>query len=967
MTIENSAEASAGAPPPTIMTDDAVSTSSPASVSSTPSAATAMSVKDRVRLMNVGKNRMLLEQAAAAASAAAAALEVQKANGNVDATKAEVARPAIKQDDHDDGDDASVCTHNTQSTYGSYRKAFASDSSWIGRRKNATSSRASSSQKSKSEEKIPMTIRFGDTKNKVREHQRVQQKRSSEEPTPQQGDDDISAGADSSAAVDASGSGTGSSGQGRPGRLRVPPAFLTGGASTAGGSIISPLSMSSADNAAAMDSSTSRKVQQAPAPPSRKEAMLLDRKKKLNAAIKAPTAASASASASALPQPSTALAHADERRKVLEKRRRMRQKIKATQQLQHQMAMEAAERNRARTEIVDVPAAASAESGGQPQDGGGRTASTNLLSPASECSIECIFKDEVAPTEAARVDADQPTANKPPIPPLPSKSLSVRPDPTPQMSLPPSTGAGPAALDPTSPPRVTRSPMSGLMRPTLDDTNASALPSLELSPIRRPEIASSDNSNAIRSNEVSKTNNTGNDGAGESPSFRGRGSTGEAALPPVANTPDKAQGTMPPSRDNTPKIANRSAGIHRSSSSGMLSHPVSVLPKDLPSGKPRKKPAGLPLSPTKTTDDASAPSMSVNIGTGADQRNHINPSKSLPTETILTNNQCSSQQAQIGVASADTQETPAASKPESVATSSVHTDATDNQSENLLNESGDSLLSWLGKQSDNDTLTSTKEGLLKNVDNLDPEKKEPLSVRSSGRSTRSQSLDVISEGQPHQPQINASSFNSSPTEHQQQQIAARSGQGIGSFMSMLSSAYNGLKIDNALDGVMEVVAEGVDKGYKEVSNITTNFLDGPGRATSTQPSQAQKRSNVHHHHQASAVRSPSPGIGPIQIEISRSFNPRIVDYDNDENATVGSRVSALTFETYEDYVSITSLSPARATSTTNRRTPRGLQMTYSEEKTSNKDGATGKVGGTVPTVKEEETWQPFEKERRFFA
>ena len=43
-------------------------------------------------------------------------------------------------------------------------------------------------------------------------------------------------------------------------------------------------------------------------------------------------------------------------------------------------------------------------------------------------------------------------------------------------------------------------------------------------------------------------------------------------------------------------------------------------------------------------------------------------------------------------------------------------------------------------------------------------------------------------------------------------------------------------------------------------------------------------------------------------------------------------------------------------------------MTYSEENnTSNKDGATEKVGGTVPTVKEEDTWQPFEKERRFFA
>ena len=140
-----------------------------------------------------------------------------------------------------------------------------------------------------------------------------------------------------------------------------------------------------------------------------------------------------------------------------------------------------------------------------------------------------------------------------------------------------------------------------------------------------------------------------------------------------------------------------------------------------------------------------------------------------------------------------------------------------------------------------------------------------------------------------------------------------------------------------------------------MGNITTSFLEGHGR---TQQNQARKSWNVQ---KANAARSPSPGNGPIQIEISRSFNPRVIAYDNDENNTVSSKVSALTFESYEDYASTTSMSPARASSF-GRRTPRGLQMDYGEDKTS-----TGKVGGKVPTVKEEETWQPLEKERRFFA
>jgi hypothetical protein len=194
-------------------------------------------------------------------------------------------------------------------------------------------------------------------------------------------------------------------------------------------------------------------------------------------------------------------------------------------------------------------------------------------------------------------------------------------------------------------------------------------------------------------------------------------------------------------------------------------------------------------------------------------------------------------------------------------------------------------------------------------------------------------LDVISEGKPHHPEVNGSSAQSS-----QHQIPAGPvpTAGIGSFMTMLSSAVFADGLDG-LDGVMEVVAEGMDKGVKEVSNITTSFLEGHGR---TPQNQAQKMSNVQ---KANAARSPSPGNAPIQIEISRSFNPRIIAYDNDENNTVNSKVSALTFESYEDFASATSMSPARA------RSP------------------TGKVCGKVPTVIEEEAWQPLEKERRFFA
>jgi hypothetical protein len=315
-------------------------------------------------------------------------------------------------------------------------------------------------------------------------------------------------------------------------------------------------------------------------------------------------------------------------------------------------------------------------------------------------------------------------------------------------------------------------------------------------------------------------------------------------------------------------------------------------------------------------------------------------------------------------------------------TPSTNTNSTDNPSESPLDTSGDassdSLLGWLGTQSDDDTSNSPKEvpSTVKSLDpkkqeplsapstvkNLDPKKQEPLSAPSGARATRSQSLDVISENEPHQPESNGDSPSAQQPQHQQPNgISNTTSPGkeavIGSFMSLINSAYNGLKIDNALDGVMEVLAEGVDKGYKEVSNMTTSFLDGPG-SSSGQKQRDEKPANA------------PPRMGPIQIEISRSFKPRVVAYDNDENETMdGSRVSALTFETYEDYASMASMSPARATSTTNRRTPRGLQqMGYeSSDTSSNLDAGGRKKGGAVSPVKEEQTWQPFEKERRFFA
>jgi hypothetical protein len=315
----------------------------------------------------------------------------------------------------------------------------------------------------------------------------------------------------------------------------------------------------------------------------------------------------------------------------------------------------------------------------------------------------------------------------------------------------------------------------------------------------------------------------------------------------------------------------------------------------------------------------------------ANQQKQINPFKASPTKSLATST-FGSEQAHVGVASPNTVDTPAASKPELGAKPAVHTDATDRQSDDV---SGDSLLGWMGSQSDNETatssVTSTEEGILNNVvENLELKKKESLSVR---RSSSKQSLDVISEGKPHHPEVNGSSAQSS-----QHQIPAGPvpTAGIGSFMTMLSSAVFADGLDG-LDGVMEVVAEGMDKGVKEVSNITTSFLEGHGR---TPQNQAQKMSNVQ---KANAARSPSPGNAPIQIEISRSFNPRVIAYDIDENNTVSSKVSALTFESYEDFASATSMSPARA------RSP------------------TGKVCGKVPTVIEEEAWQPLEKERRFFA
>ena len=798
--------------------DGAASTCSfPESVSSTPSAGTAMSVMDRVLLLNSGKNRML-QQAAAAAKA-----EVHKEE---ESSAVPSDQCDIQQQPSDEADNVSVGTYNTQSTYGSsYRTA--------------------------------------------------------------------------------------ETGAGRPGKLKVPPAFLTGGADSS--SVISPLSMDGV-----------------PAP-SRKEAMLLDRKKKLDAAIK-PTTTPATAPAPAQQsqqQQSTALAHGDERRKLQEKRRRMRQKIKATQQLQHQMVTEAAERNRARTEIVAAPS-----------DEADWAAPNQNDVPASEGPIECIFKDDVAPTEGI----EQPKqTTKPPTPPLPSRPLGLRADPYPVVppTNPPSAGGSSFAnLDPTSPPRVTRSPMSGLLRPTIDDSEASALPSLELSPIRPSE---SNVSEVNGSNEAPKSAST-NHSASESPSLHGRRSTGdEIPLPPTNSTPTKA---MPPSCDNTPKTTNKAFGGHQSSPLAMVAHPVTVLPKDLPSGKPRKKPAGLPLSPHSTETFT----FTASATTSESYQKQIDHFKASPTKRLATNI-IGSEKAHVGVASPNTLDTPACSKPESVAQSSAHADVTDKQSDDV---SGDSLLSWLGAQSDNETATSSvtsrEEGILKNVvENLELKKEELL---TANQSSSKQSVDVISEGQPHQAEVNAKGAKSSQAQHQQQLIAAVPVKtaGIGSFMTMLSSAVFQDGLDG-LDGVMEVVAGGVE----EVGNITTSFLEGHGR---TQHNQARKRWNVQ---KVNAARSPSPGNGPIQIEISRSFNPRVIAYDNDENNTVNSKVSALTFESYEDYASTTSMSPARASSF-GRRTPRGLQMDYGEDKSS-----TGKVGGKVPTVKEEETWQPLEKERRFFA
>ena len=522
-----------------------------------------------------------------------------------------------------------------------------------------------------------------------------------------------------------------------------------------------------------------------------------------------------------------------------------------------------------------------------------------------------------------------------------------------------------AAVDLTSPPRVNRSPMAGALRPTLDDTDASALPSLELSPIRRSQDASFD-----KSSEIPKAD--GNE-VGDSPSVRGRGvAAAEVPLPPHTSTPEKSQQSIvPASRDNTPKITNRAPGMQRTSSSGMLNQSASVLPKDLPSGKPRKKPSGLPLSPAKTSDASHASSTAAS---NPEAESLANSSKSSPAAASLGISMQSSEQARIGAISTSLQE-PLESKAESVVSPSSNTVDAEKHSEPVPSTSGegDSLLSWLGKQSDNETATSTpaKGGLLKPVENEESNKKEPLSVRSGSRSTRSQSLDVISEGQSHhssEKSVRSPSLSALSQQSEQQVSVVRPAEaGIGSFISMISSAYNGLKIDNALDGVMEVVAEGVDKGYKEVSNITTSFLDGPitNTGSSQRKLQLQQTQNGHAAPKGSEVGPKSPGMGPIQIEISRSFNPRVIAYDNDENATMdGSRVSALTFETYEDYISMTSMSPARATSTTNRRTPRERQRAYSDA-SSNKDGTGGKKSGPVP--KEEQNWQPFEKERRFFA
>mmetsp|Transcript_34256 Transcript_34256/g.74328 ORF Transcript_34256/g.74328 Transcript_34256/m.74328 type:complete len:1127 (-) Transcript_34256:344-3724(-) len=746
---------------------------------------------------------------------------------------------------------------------------------------------------------------------------------------------------------------------GRPGKLKVPPAFLGGSgggvdiggvgvrSSPMGSEVLSPLTAASstgggtgrfstptANDGAGGGSSSDRRTKQATessppdaVSPSSTTAALPSRtspsepmNKPSAAQVLADTASGAASVTSAASSakswnPSPSLAHAEERKKVQEKRRKMKRRIQANQ-MQHQAQQEAARRAQQK-EVTEIISPANDGPGGVTSPG------VSAILPAGEASIECILNPTIEGTAAVAAS----------VPSVPSRPLSLRNvDDSPALAPAPMPNQTDIPFDesiqPASPPRVTRSPLSGIMRPMLDDTNvpaSSLLPSLELSPIRRTASASSDASNNTSERSAPQSDST---------SIQ------------THDTPVKRRGIPPPSRDSTPKTTNKGSGQARSADA-LLAHPAIVVPKDLPKGKKKPaKPAGLPLSPTKsammTSKTIAATAGGATVGTEAGgqaggQAGAVasspsrRPPKSPASSPMRANG---SPRTAVTTKSAVVGTEAGAGTPEKTSSTASTPDKGTNKSEgeHVLDVSNDSLLTWLAK-SENDAVSSDDKG----SGNL--EKKESVSNKSAADAPN-QSLDVISESEPNQNAGKTSAdvvtSRASAATAQQQDAGD-----IGSFFSRIGSG-----LDNALEGMMEVVAEGVDKGYKEVNTMTTNFLDGPGASGQKHgqnKQQSRKQQQLQQQRRKMVPRSPSPGIGPIHVEISRSFIPNIIGPDeSDETATLGSKsgvISALTYETYEDYASTVSLSPARRHRSTSS-TPRGIQMAYSEDALSNnKNGA----------------------------
>lgn len=505
---------------------------------------------------------------------------------------------------------------------------------------------------------------------------------------------------------------------------------------------------------------------------------------------------------------------------------------------------------------------------------------TTPIGPESEGSVECILTPSKAAFSAQHQESSEAKQWRTMQPWQEVASSAGIEDPV----LDPRRPYDEGVAVPTSPPRVTRSPM---VSPTMmDEGDVSHLPSLELSPIRQTASASSENSDERANSQC---------------------------LP--HRTPAKK---LPRSQENTPRMKNSS---NFEVLNELLVH-ASIVAKDVPQGGKgaARKPAGLPMTPSKVSMSSPARPNRFSDGTAASPgRPPKSPGLPMHTKRMPSSPKCGSRLLP------------------SPSSGSIESDGFhEGYEKSALNVSGDSLISWLA-HSDTGSVQTEEEKLRAAMESLAPiqlrKNASPSFKSSPRRRSRSSSLNVISEVDVEAEHPSAleskTQMESSP-----QKVTPPPDEGIGSsIMSFFSSAINDLRIDNILEGGMETVAKFVEEGYKEVENMATTYYtysspDMSGRIEEQRSRQRRSpRSRAAERRRRAAAAAAAAGgydnpVGPFKVEISRSFKPEIIGVvgGDDCNGTVTSKVSALTYE------EMSTGSPARMGMHSTR-----IAMSYSED------------------------------------